>query len=514
MNGAEALVRTLLAGGVDTCFANPGTSEMHLVAALDRVEGMRCVLGLFEGVVTGAADGYARMAGKPAVTLLHLGPGLANGIANLHNAKKARSPILNLVGDHATYHRRHDAPLTADVEGLAAPVSHWLRSCRNSRDLARDGADALAASRGTPAQVATLIVPADAAWDEGGAVAPIPAPAAPARLDTAAIDRAARALLSGRRSILLINGAALREPGLSLAARIAARTGARLMGPTSAARAERGAGRPVVERIPYVVDRAVAALAGTETAILCGAQVPVNFFAYPGKPSLPLPEGCETLAIAEPGCDPLPALEALAEAVGARGAVPHLQPRAETGLATGAITPEALGMSIAAMLPEGAILIEESISSSFGLAAGLSRAPAHDQLQLTGGSIGIGIPLATGAAVAAPDRKVVCLQADGSGMYTLQGLWTQARERADVTTVILANRSYAILRHELANVGVERPGANALSMLDLGNPELDWVQLARGMGVDAHRATTMEEFNATFRAALAHRGPSLVEAVL
>ena len=171
MNGAESLVRTLVAGGVDVCFSNPGTSEMHFVAALDRVEGMRCVLGLFEGVVTGAADGYFRMKGTPASTLLHLGPGLANGLANLHNAKKANSGIVNIVGQHATHHIGYNAPLTSDIEGLARPMSAWVRTSPDAKSVSADGAAAIAAARSAPPQIATLILPADTAWNEADGIA-------------------------------------------------------------------------------------------------------------------------------------------------------------------------------------------------------------------------------------------------------------------------------------------------------------------------------------------------------
>jgi acetolactate synthase I/II/III large subunit len=512
MNGAEGLVRTLVAGGVDTCFANPGTSEMHLVAALDRVAGVRCVLGLFEGVVTGAADGYARMADRPALTLMHLGPGLANGIANLHNARKAGTPMLNIVGEHATYHRQYDAPLTSDIEGLAGAVSDWVRTSRSAGDLARDAADGLQVARLPPGRIATLIVPADTAWNEGGEVASVSDVQSTRPLDEGAVVSAAQALRAGRKTVLLIAGRALREPGLSIAGRIARHTGARLMGPTGAARAERGAGRAIVERVPYRIDQAVATLAGTEQAILCGLAAPVAFFAYPGRPSCPLPSNCRVVSLAEPEDDLLTVLEALEDAVGARHCPVQVQERRHTDPASGDLTLEKLGVSLAAMIPEEAILVDESITSSFTLGPILEGAAAHDYLQLTGGAIGNGPPLATGAAIAAPHRKTICLQADGSAMYTLQALWTQAREKTNVTTVILANRSYATLRGELTNVGIETPGPNAMALSDLVDPELDWVRLAGGMGVEGRRATSMEEFNAAFEGACASSAPFLIEA--
>src|ERR1700749_752470 len=194
MNGAESLVRTLVAGGVNVCFTNPGTSEMHFVAALDRVEGMRCILGLFEGVVTGAADGYYRMKGTPASTLLHLGPGLANGLANLHNAKKARSGIVNVVGQHATYHIGLNAPLTSDIEGLARPMSDWVKTSPDGKSVSADGMAAIAAAKSSPPQIATLILPADTAWNEADGIAQMPAPKQKPGFSSEAVYKAAKVL--------------------------------------------------------------------------------------------------------------------------------------------------------------------------------------------------------------------------------------------------------------------------------------------------------------------------------
>jgi acetolactate synthase-1/2/3 large subunit len=514
LNGAESLVRTLVEGGVEVCFANPGTSEMHFVAALDRVDGMRCVLGLFEGVVTGAADGYARMAEKPAATLLHLGPGLANGLANCHNALKASSPMVNIVGDHATYHRQYDAPLTSDIEGAARPFSSWVRTSPDSRRVAADGAAAIAAARTPPGGVATLILPADTAWNEGGPVAEVPAVAGRTRVGQDAVDNAARILRSGEPAVLLLGNGGLRASGLELASRIANRTGARVLAQTFVGRIERGAGRVAVDRVPYPVDQALKVLHGLKHVILVGAKDPVAFFAYPEKPSRLVPGDAEIHLLARPGDDILQALEALADAVGARQTAPTLVAPERPSPAAGAITPAALGQSIGALLPENCIVADEGVSTGRGFFAPTRGAPPHDWLQNMGGSIGIGMPMATGAAIACPDRKVVSLEADGSAMYTIQALWTQARENLDVTTVIFANRAYAILKGELANVGAQNVGRKALDMLDLGRPELDFVALARGMGVPGARATTMEEFNARFAEGLRTKGPYLVEAVL
>ncbi len=515
MNGAESLVRTLLKSGVDVCFANPGTSEMHFVAALDRVEGMRCVLGLFEGVVTAAADGYARMADKPAATLLHLGPGLGNGLANLHNARKANTPVVNIVGEHATRHLEHDAPLTADIEGIARPVSGWVRTSTSARAVARDGAEAIAAARTPPGQVATLILPANTAWEEAdGAAEPWRIPA-PGTVTEEAVSRAASVLRSGEPAVLMLGGAAVRERGLDAAGRIANVTGARLLAETFNSRLHRGAGRVTVERLPYPVDLALDALAGTRHLLLAGAKPPVAFFAYPNKPSLLYPQDCAPHSLANRGEDVVQALEWLADELGAPADGMTRQTLDRPALPIeSSLGPEACAAVIGALLPENAIVIDEAITAGSMLHSCTRGAPPHDWLQLTGGAIGIGLPLATGAAVGCPDRKVVGLQADGSAMYTVQALWTQAREGLDVTTVLFANRTYAILQHEFALVGAENPGRKALDLLDIGRPDLGWVALARGMGVEAERATTTEQLIRALRAGLSSKGPYLIEVVL
>jgi acetolactate synthase-1/2/3 large subunit len=513
MNGAESLVRTLVAGGVDVCFTNPGTSEMHFVAALDRVEGMRCVLCLFEGVATGAADGWARMTERPSSTLLHLGPGLANGLANLHNAKRAMTPIVNVVGEHTTTHRVHDAPLTSDIEGLARPMSAWVRTGVDSRRIARDGADAIAAARTAPGGIATLILPADTAWGEGSGVAAAPPIAARRKLEEAEIERAAEAALRGAETLFFLGGLAVRDRALRLVAAIAKKTGARFMGQTSIGRVERGAGRAPLLRLPYPVDFALAVLADVKTLALVGAREPVAFFGYPGKPSRLAPPHTDVMTFAAPADDVEDALARLAERVGAAKVAPDLAAHQIPALPKGPITPESAAAVIANLLPEHAIVVDESITTGRNFGPLTMGAAPHDWLQITGGSIGIGPPLALGAAVACPDRKVVNLQADGSAMYTLQALWSQARERANVLTVIWSNRSYAILRHELTNVGAN-PGRKALDMLSLGDPDIDWVSLARGMGVDGRRVATAEDLAAAMRDGMAERGPFLIEAVM
>jgi len=515
MNGAESLVRTLVNAGVEVSFTNPGTSEMHFVAALDRVPGMRCVLGLFEGVVTGAADGYARMADKPASTLLHLGPGLGNGLANLHNARKAQTPVVNIVGDHATYHVEYDAPLTADVEGIAWPVSAWVRTSRDAKSVAADGAEAVAAAWTRPGQVATLILPANTAWEEsdGPAVmAPVPEPP---RVAEERVRAAAEVLRSGEPTVILMAGHVLRAEGLAHAGAISTATGARLIAQMSNARLERGAGRVTIDRVPYPVDQALAMLKGVKNMILVGAKAPVAFFAYPDKPSLLWPEDCAVHVLAEAQEDTVHALEWLAEELGAPkdGAVLQELTLPEVP-SDGAFDIDSIARAVGALLPENAIVADEAIGSGRGMHPFTLGSQPHDWLQICGGAIGLGLPMATGAAVACPDRKVIGLQADGSAMYTVQALWTQAREGLDVTTILFANRAYGSLKHELFNVGARNPGRKALDMLEIGRPDLDWVSLARGMGVAAGRATTNVEFVKELRAGIASEGPYLIEAVI
>jgi acetolactate synthase-1/2/3 large subunit len=513
VNGAESLVRTLLACGVDTCFANPGTSEMHFVAALDRVPGMRCVLGLAETVVTGCADGYGRIAGKPAATLLHCGPGYANGIANLHNARRAYTPVVNIMGDHATWHRPHDSPLTYDTEGLARTISAWVRTSPRADHVGADAAAAVQAACSPPGQVATLVLPADCAWDEGGVVsASLPSLPRPAAAPET-VREIARALRSGGRAVIVLGGEALHERGLHAAWRVAHSTGAELRTPTQVPRMARGRGRPPVDRIPYVVDQALKVLEGTRHLVLAGAKPPVAFFGYPGKPSEMWPADATVHVLARPEQRVVAALEALADELGAPANVPMAGPPASPGVQRGPFEPKAFGYTLAALLPENAIVAEDAVTSGRALFPLTFGAAPHDWMQITGGAIGHGFPAATGAAIAAPDRKVVCLQADGGGMYSLQALWTQAREKLDVVNVVFANRRYAILQGELAAVGA-KPGPASADLFDLSRPTIDWVHLAQGMGVEAVRVETLEDFADRFRAATSRRGPFLIEFVI
>ena len=513
MNGADLLCDTLLANGIDTCFANPGTSEMHFVAALDRKPQMRCILGLSEGVVTGAADGYARMADRPAATLLHLGPGLANGLANLHNARRARVPMLNVVGDHATHHLALDAPLTSDIEALARTVSGWVGRASGGPELAQRATEAVAATRrGAAGQIATLILPADTAWTEMPEARPRRAVLPEVPLPSEGAIRAAAAALRAPGAVLILGGDALRAKATDLAGRIARATGATLRAEVSNRRIERGAGRVRIERIPYALDLALADLAGVRHAVLLGARLPVAFFAYPGRPGHLLPEGCPVTIAATPEDCALSALEMLAEAVGAApGVAPERGGLALPDRPTGALTAQAIGQAVARHLPEGAIYCDESLTNGPPSWALTHGAAPHDHIQITGGAIGIGMPLATGAAIACPGRKVVALQADGSGAYTLQALWTQARERLDVVTLIFANRRYQILLGELERVGAGAPGRNAMRMMDLQDPALDWVQLARGFGCAADSVSTAEALDAALADAMRQPGPRLIQ---
>jgi acetolactate synthase I/II/III large subunit len=511
VNGAHALISALVGGGVDVCFANPGTSEMHFVAALDAVPQMRGVLALFEGVATGAADGYARIADRPAAVLLHLGPGLGNGLANLHNARRARVPMVVVVGDHASYHKKYDAPLESDIDALAGTVSGWVRRTADGVEVAADAAEAIAVSR-TGAQIATLILPADISWSD--AAQPTSAvPAQPAGADPLLAPEVGEVLRSGERTMILVGGDATRAPGLAAAARIAQATGARWLSETFPTRLERGAGVPAVERLAYFGEAAAAQLDGAKHLVLAGAKSPVSFFAYPGKPSDLVPAGCEVHVLAE-HTGAADALVTLADEL-APGSTAPVAPASRPPLPTGALSAAAVADVIGAVMPERAIVVDESNTSGVPLAAATAGAPAHDWLTLTGGAIGFGIPTAVGAAVAAPDRPVLCLESDGSAMYTISGLWTQAREKLDVTTVIYNNGAYDILRIELQRVGVgEAPGPKALDLLDLSRPTMDFVKISEGMGVPARRVTTAEEFADALRTAFAEPGPHLIEAVV
>ena len=514
MNGAEALLQTLVDAGVEVCFANPGTSEMQLVAAIGRTDAMRPVLCLFEGVVSGAADGYARMAEKPAATLLHLGSGFSNSLANMHNARRAGSPIVNIVGDHASYHLQYDAPLTSDLPGITDWGSHWMEVATSPDELSAAGARAVRAALESGGQIATVVAPADHAWSEAGsAAAALPAPARP-RVSGDRVREVAGKLSSGASTCLFLGDRALRAENLEKLGAIAEATGATLMCSTFPTRLQRGAGRVAVQRLPYFAEQAAEALAGFEQLVLLGAPAPVSFFAYPGKASWLAAEHCQLLTLAEPGDDMDAAISDLRAALEISASASQLVERQQHDVADEDLNPLNLGQVLGNEIPENAIVCDEGATG--GLAAYLctENAAPHDWLTLTGGAIGQGLPLALGAALACPDRKVIALEADGSAMYTLQALWSMGREQADVTTIILNNRSYAILNIELERVGAGEPNAKTLSMLDLSNPDLDFALLARGMGITATQARTSNEFRDQLRRALATPGPQLIEAIL
>ncbi|QFU75306.1 acetolactate synthase large subunit [Halioglobus maricola] len=515
MNGAESLLTTLTNNGVNVCFTNPGTSEMHFVAALDEVAEMRCVLCLFEGVLSGAADGYARMTGKPASTLLHLGPGLGNALANIHNAKKGHSPMVNIVGDHATYHLEYDAPLTSDIEAIAGPVSHWVHTSRSPEDIARDGAEAV--RQAGFSQIATLMLPADVSWSDNpnGAEAAVQI-VGPLAVPAERIDDAAARLSSGANTLLLLGGREVsKEHGL-LADQIAQATGARVLIEVLPGKVARGEGTATIERLAYLAELAIDSLKDVEQLILVGATDPVSFFAYPGVPSAIAPDAAERFVLAGPNDDIDGALTALAGAVGGTAIEPRVHALDLPDLAQGELDAGMVGMAIAHHLPEDAILVDEGITSGMMVNMFTGAARRHTQLNQTGGSIGWGLPAALGASIACPDRKVVCIEGDGSAMYTIQALWSMARENADVTIVIFNNRKYSILEMEYGRTGARDgvPGPSAASTLDIGNPDMDFVAMAQGMGVQAARATTAEEFNALFSEAMSQQGPRLIDAIV
>jgi acetolactate synthase-1/2/3 large subunit len=514
MNGAESLMRTAASAGIEVCFANPGTTEMPLVTALDTVSGVRAVLGLFEGVCTGAADGYGRMADRPALTLLHLGPGFANGIANLHNARRARSPIVNLIGDQPTWHLEFDAPLSSDIQSLAAPVSAWVRTAKSSGELSGDVAEAIAVAGRPPGRVSTLIVPVDCQWGEAEAPAarrPVERPE-PFRGD--AVDGARRALSGSGPGVLLLGGWALRARGLRAAARIATTTGCRLVCETFPARLERGAGLPAVERLPYFPEQVTESLRGASALVLAGAVEPVAFFGYPNVPSRLTPSDCAIEVLAHPEQDVPAALEALADALGAAPDAGEFASTQQPPEPRGPLSPSSVGAVLARCQPEGAIVVDEAATSGLPYFLCAATTLPHTYLSLTGGAIGQGLPCATGAAIACPDRAVIAFQADGSGMYTLQSLWTQAREGLDVTTLLCANRSYRILQVELARAGVAEPGPQARALTDLSRPDIDWVRLAEAQGVPATRPESTEELTRELERALREPGPHLIELLL
>lgn len=513
MNGAESLISTLVGASVNVCFANPGTTEMPMVQALDSVPGMRAVLCLFEGVATGAADGFARMTGKPGLTLLHLGPGFANGIAYLHDAKRARSPVVNLIGDHASWHLPADAPLTSDIVSLANPVSHWVRRSNSAEEIAGDVTEAISVASVKPGRIATLIVPHDAQLDAASSAVAASVIPEPSAVSEDAVKLAAETL-RGESVALFLGAYALRERGLKAVARIATATDCKLICESFPARWERGVGAPVIERLPYFPEMAIAALAPYKSIVLAGARSPVSFFGYPGVPSYFISPEQTSVTLAKADEDVEWALEALADALNAPAEVTPSSELQLPPMPTGKLTPESLSAVVAALLPENCIVMDESNTSMGPFTKLAQSARPHTSLYQPGGAIGLGFPCSTGAAVACPDRTVINLQADGSGMYTLQALWTQAREGLNVKTIVLNNQSYRILGIELMRAGVKEFSPLAKSLIGLNNPPIDWVSVSKGFGVPAVRVESAETLAKEFQRALAESGPQLIEAVL
>lgn len=512
MNGAESLVTTLVDNGVDICFANPGTSEMHFLAALDNPR-MKSVLCLFEGVCTGAADGWYRMRGHPASTLLHLGPGLANGLANIHNAKRASSGMVNIVGEHSEKHLKYDPPLQSDIEGLARPLSHWVRRAGSASTLGWDTATAIAKASEHPGQIATLILPGDVSWQDAGSAPVLPGVAKPQRRtpDAARIEQVAQVLRSGEPVMLILANKATRGRAIALAGKVKAATGCRLGTQFFSARIERGAGRVPLERIPYAVAQATAFLQGIKHLVTLETKEPVAFFSYPDKPSLLKEPGTLVHTLSEADEDSELALEMLLDALGASSAQEEVQERVETPRPTGALNPISIAHALSAAMPEGCILVDESLTTGRETMGYTIGARPHDLINNMGGSIGYSPPVAVGVALACPDRRTFCMIGDGSAMYTIQALWTQAREQLPVTTIIFANNQYAILKAEYANMGAGTPGAQAMAMIDIDRPTIDWCAMARSMGVPAVSVGTVEDFHDTLVRSAGEPGPKLIE---
>ena len=511
---AANLLEGAVRAGVDVCFANPGTSEIDLVSVIDDVPEMRTVLALFEGVCSGMADGYGRMLDKPALALYHMGVGIANAGANLHNARRAHTPVVNIVGDHATHHVAYDAPLGSDVESLARPVSNWVGIPTSPEDLLKLTQQAIVESMRLPGGVSTVIMPSDLARAQTGQIENFPMPSAASPALSEDIERAAEVLRGDGKAALYLGGRALRHEGLTAANRVAAATGCRVLSEPFPARTERGAGIPPVERLPYFPEDVLDRLKDVETLIVVGSTPPVSFFYYDGYPSSLVPKGCEVLPLAQPEHDLVTTLEQLAEAVGARPDKPEAPELKIPDPPSGELDTKTMGQAIANLLPENAIIADESATSG-GPAYYFTRtAQPHTSMTLTGGGIGLGLPLAAGAAIACPDRPVIAFEADGSGMYTNQALWTMARENLNVTTIICSNRAYQILQVELARAGTTNRRPKADSLTSLGNPDINWAKLAEGMGVPGVQATTAESFHAELAKAIAERGPHLIEAVL
>ena len=510
MNGAEALVASAISGGVEICFANPGTTELPLVQALDSVPGLRSILCLHENVATGAADGYGRMAAKPAMCLLHLGQGLANGLTNLHNARRALTPVLTVIGDHATWHLPADPLLATDVESLAHTVSDFVKKSLVATKVAFDLADAIEAAM-NGGRIATLIVPHDVQIGDASDGTPVRRASAKKTYSSRRVTQAAKALKSGK-SALLLGGDALSESGIMLAGRIAAIRGADLLCDTFFARMERGAGLPSPTKLPYFADQVLELTRRYERVVVAGTRRPVAFFGYPGLPSYLTTEE-QTVILAGPREDTLGALAALASEVNAPDAIDPV-PGMPPAMPKGDLDAQSVSAVIAGLQPAECIVMDEVLSVGVPYFDASKHSPRFSHLMLTGGAIGQGPSAATGAAIACPNRKVINFQSDGCGAYSVQAFWTQARENLDVVTIIGSNRSYHILELELLRAGVAQTGPVARSMLDLDNPFLNWVKIGEGFGVPAVAVDRAEALARELERALMDKGPRLIEAIM
>ena len=516
MNGAQALIESAISRGIEVCFANAGTTELPIVTAMDNAGRIKAVLGLFEGVCTGAADGYGRLSGKPAMNLLHLGPGFANGIANLHNARRAGTPVFNVIGEHATWHRDSDPPLAMDIEGLSATVSSWTRTNRSPYELPLDVANAVSIASG--GRIATLIVPNDHQLGpcEGGSPEPVEKSFDP--VDETEVKKAAELFLRHDRTAILLGQRALRKQGLVLAVEIQDLTGCDLLAETFPGIIERGAGLPDIGRIPYFPEQALSRLSGYECVLLAGAKEPMAFFGYPGGISRILREDQAKASLGTGRQDVLEAMGLLIDILKSSKKKQKRDRKANApgrpAMPDGDLDPAKVCQTLAALQPEGAIIVEEGLTTSMGYYSLTAGLPPHSILSIAGGAIGYGMPCATGAALACPDRPVISFQADGSAMYTVQALWTQAREGLNITTLLCANREYKILKMELERAGIKSPGIKARALTDLTGPDIDWVKIAEGFGVPAVLVTTAQELARALNRGLIEPGPFLIEILL
>ncbi|HFD32141.1 MAG TPA: acetolactate synthase large subunit [Gammaproteobacteria bacterium] len=511
-NGSENIIKALEKEGVEVCFTNPGTSELHLVEALGQSENIKSVLCLFEGVVTGAADGYARMSGKPAATLLHLGPGFANGIANMHNAQKANSPMVNLVGQHALTHLEHETPLHSDIMGLAKPVSGWVETIFSNNDIFPCMTEAIANTKKPYNRISTVIIPADIAWSKSKEIPVGSSAYVPDSIDKDIVNIVADILLKAKHPVIFVNTTGLDKACIDLIGKIQKKIGCRIFSELFVSRLTKGAGEVVVERIPFRQKEALKVFENVDEAILVGAHHPRTFFAYPGQSSssMFMPD-CRVTCLVGVDRFSYDVIKALVTELGADDLMPDLSPAKTLKCADGELTTEKVGQSIAALLPESAIISDDGITSTFNYWPLFVHAPRHDWLYTTGGAIGQGLPVAVGAAIAEPQRPVICLSGDGSAMYTIQSLWTQVRENLNIVNIIYSNRSYKILNTELTLIGIDDIGETGKQMLDLSKPNLNFVDMASSMGMSAICVSNMEAFNNAMKQAIQSDRPNLIE---